>query len=228
MKFTVLLLTLFSLVNASAQYAIVADTDSFTNIRSGAGKQYPVLDSLKNGSIVFLYEAEGNWCPIDYGFENKKFKSGWIYISKTKPLDAFTPIPALVSNDSVLIYQWDSCKMTITERNFKPAKHKFKYLLQEDGDSSVINIDGKQFWGTDGYMPETEYGKCQLKTGKKIVNLPIVTLYNPNLDLTNLYIDRSSNTLYLVAYNSDGAGGYAVLWVMKNGNLINQCITYGF
>lgn len=215
-------------LSGSAQFAIVADTDSFTNVRSGPGKHYPIQDSLKNGDVVFLFDAEDNWTMVDYGFDGKEFKSGYIYTSRTKLIEKFSPIPAVVSNSTDLIYQWDSCKLHITEASFNPKKHKFKYQAQQYGDSTILQIDGKEFWGTDGYMPKSEYGKCQLKISKKTVNLPAETLYNPNFHLTNLYVDRMSNTLYLVAYNGDGAGGYAVLWVIKDDKLINQCVTYGF
>lgn len=228
MKSVILIFCCLICFSGSAQFAIVADTDSFTNIRSGPGKQYPVKDSLKNGDVVFLFDAEGNWTIVDYGFESKKFKSGYIYSSRTKPIDEFTPISATVSNDSVLIYQWDSCKLHITERSFKPKKHKIKFEVQEYGDSNIILIDGKEFWGTDGYMPREEYSKCQLKIGKKTVNLPTVTLYNPNFHLTSLFIDRTTDTLYLTAFNGDGAGGYAVLWVIQKGVLKQQIVTYGF
>lgn len=228
MKSVILIFSFLICFSGSAQFAIVADTDSFTNVRNGPGKHYPVQDSLKNGDVVFLFESEGNWWPIDYGFENKIFKTGYIYTSKTKSIELFTPIPARVSNDSVLIYQWDSCKLLITERSFKPKKHKFKYQVLEGGDSILQFIDGKHYWGSDGDMPRKEYAKCQLKIGKKIVNLPTSTLYNPNFHLTNLYIDRATETLYLTAFNSDGAGGYAVLWVIQKGVLKQQIVTYGF
>lgn len=228
MKSLILIFSCLICISGSAQFAIVADVDSFTNVRSGPGKHYPVQDSLKNGDVVFLFESEGNWWPIDYGFENKTFKGAYIYASRTKPIDKFTPIPARVSNDSVLIYQWDSCKLLITERSFKPKKHKFKYQVLEGGDSILQFIDGKPYWGSDGYLPSEEYGKCQLKIGKKTVNLPTSTLYNPNFHLTNLYIDRITDTLYLVAYNSDGAGGYAALWVIQKGVLKQQFVTYSF
>lgn len=228
MKSLILIFSCLVCTSAAAQFAIVSDDDSFTNIRSGPGKHFPVQDSLRNGDVVFLFESDGNWWTIDYGFESKTFKSGYIHTSRVKTIDNFTAIPADVSNDSVLVYQWDSCKLHLTEHRFQALKHKYKYLVLEGGDSVIQYIDGKPYWGSDGYLPSKEYRKCQLRIGKKVVSLPTTNLYNPNFHLTNLYVDRMSNTLYLVAFNGDGAGGYAVLWVIKDHKLINQCVTYGF
>ena len=200
-------------------------------MRNGPGKDSAIVDSLKNGDVVYMYEGENNWMIVDYALNKdglKSFKSGYIHRSRIKLLESFTEIPSAKLNDSVLVFQWDTCRLQITEKPFKSKNHQLAYLQLENGDSIVNRIDGKEFWGTDGDIPKSQYGKCQLKLGKQELNLPIKTLYNPNLHLTQLYIDRSSNTLYLSAFNSDGAGGYVVLWEIRNGTFYQQFVAYGF
>jgi hypothetical protein len=216
---------------AFAQFAIVVDKDSFVNVRSGPGKDSAIVDSLKNGDVIYMFEGENNWMIVDYELNTngfKSFKSGYIHRSRVKLVESFTEIPGAKLNDSLLVFQWDTCRLQITEKSFKSKKHHLTYLQLEGGDYIVNKIDGKEFWGTDGDIPKSQYGKCQLKLGKQMLNLPTQTLYNPNLYLTRLYIDRSSITLYLSAFNSDGAGGYVVLWVIKNGQFKQQFVDYGF
>lgn len=214
-----------------AQFAIVDDPDGFVYVRSGAGKNFPVIDTLKNRDLIYQYEDESSWMNIDYQLsadKAKTFKSGFVHSSRLKLVESFTEIPRTQINDSLIQFKWDTCQLIIKEKYFNPRKHRFSYFKLEGQDSVISKIDGLDPWGTDGDMPKTQYGKCQLSLGKKLLDLPVKTLYNPNLHLTNLYIDRTSNTLYLSAFNSDGAGGYVVLWELRNGTFYQQFIAYGF
>ena len=216
---------------ASAQFGVLIDKDSFINVRGGPGKDSAIVDSLKNGDVVYMFEGENNWMIVDYELNInglKSFKTGYIHRSRIKLIESFTEIPSAKLNDSVLLLKWDTCQLQITEKAFKSEKHRLTYLHLVGEDSIVNRIDGNEFWGTDGDIPHSQYSKCQLKMGKKVLNLPSKTLYNPNLHHTTLYIDRATNTLYLSALNSDGAGGYVVLWLIKNGQFCQQFVDYGF
>ena len=231
MKFTLLCFLIVFSSSLSAQFAVVDDPDGFVYVRSGAGKNFPVIDTLKNRDLVYQYEDESSWMNIDYRLSADKakfFKSGFVHSSRLKLVETFTEIPRTQINDTLIKFKWDSCQLIIKEKYFNPGKHSFTYYKYEDHDSVISKIDGSNYWGTDGDMPQSQYGKCQLTLGKKVLDLPVKTLYNPNLHLTSLYIDRATNTLYLSAFNSDGAGGYVVLWELRNETFYQQFIAYGF
>lgn len=231
MKFTLFCFLIVFSSSLSAQFAVVDDSDGFVYVRSGAGKNFPVIDSLKNRDVVYQYEGESSWVNIDYQLSAdraKSFKSGYVHSSRIKLVQTFTEIPRNQINDTLIKFKWDSCQLIINEQYFNPKKHRFTYHKYEDQDSVISKIDGRDIWGTDGDLPQTQYGKCQLKLGKKVIDLPSASLFNPNLHLTSLFIDRFTNTLYLSAFNSDGAGGYVVLWEIRNGTFYQQFIAYGF
>jgi hypothetical protein len=89
-------------------------------------------------------------------------------------------------------------------------------------------INGKEIWGTDGNVPKKQYGQFTLILGKDKIHLPIDNLFEPNLDSTKLNIDKNSRTIYISASNSDGAGGYEVLWIIENGTFKQRITTFGF
>lgn len=89
-------------------------------------------------------------------------------------------------------------------------------------------INGDEIWGTDGDVPRMQYGKAILHIGSNKVDLPIDNLFEPNLDFTSVYIDKKNNIIYVSALNSDGAGGYAVLWIIENGKFKQRITTIPF
>ena len=89
-------------------------------------------------------------------------------------------------------------------------------------------INGKEIWGTDGNIPKNQYGQITLTFGKEIIHLPIDNLFEPNLDNIKVNIDSKNKTIYISTMNSDGAGGYVVLWIIENGIFKQQITTIPF
>ena len=51
------------------KYEVCVDDDSWLNVRSGAGKDYPAIWKLYNGDVVPIFEIEDGWGRIDdYGW----------------------------------------------------------------------------------------------------------------------------------------------------------------
>ena len=53
-------------------------------------------------------------------------------------------------------------------------------------------------------------------------------LYEPNFEYTRVNYDVKNRTLYIQSLNSDGAGGYAVIWIIENGVFKKKVISRGF
>jgi hypothetical protein len=212
---------------AYAQFAIVRDKDGFVNVRQAADVNSKVLDKLSNETIIFCFpeEAKGEWLPVDYAIENQTLP-GFIHKSRVVFIDSLRAFHTTKLNDSLFSLKMDSIEIQVKTARFKSKEHKIKY----DG-NYVQTINNKTPWGTDGNLPKQAYKSIQFFVGKKSFLVPknqLADLFEPNLIYTSACIDPYTNKLYLYAMNSDAAGGYAVIWVFKNGKFISRGIYMPF
>ncbi|MBZ4664876.1 SH3 domain-containing protein [Mahella sp.] len=63
------------------------------NVRSGAGTQYKVVGSLKNGTKVEVLGKSGSWYKIKYGGITGYVSGQYLVVSGTSPAPAPTPAP---------------------------------------------------------------------------------------------------------------------------------------
>lgn len=229
MKKTIFSLLILFSVNAYSQtpFAIITDKDGYTNVRSGAGKGNKISDTLHNNHLIYCLEDKGNWTNIFYPRGSNEEK-GWVYNDRYTPLSKLPPVPAVNKTSSSLNLIKDSIQISVTIKKFQKEKHVIKYI---QGGSLTELIDNKTIWGTDGEMPQTEYQAITIKTGQSFISLPqsaLAGLYQPSLNHTQAHWDKKQHILYLHSLNSDGAGGYAVIWKIENGIYKERFVTHGF
>lgn len=53
-------------------------------------------------------------------------------------------------------------------------------------------------------------------------------LFEPSLYNTKINYDKKNNILYITSSNSDGAGGYEIVWVIEKGKYKERKIAFGF
>ncbi|MBX7154440.1 MAG: hypothetical protein U0Y96_02770 [Candidatus Kapaibacterium sp.] len=201
------------------QFAIVTDKDGFANVRSSAKITNNITDKLNNGEIVYCLERNNDWLTIDYTTSNEQ-KSGYIHKSRVMFIHEYEKIPRHVLNFRSITFRKDSISCLITKTRFITYNNKLQYSKRIPDNNEyryLEKINGKEIWGTDGGIPKYQYGKVELRFGETTIQLPIANLFEPNLDVTSIYIDKPNNSVYITAENSDGAGAYAVLWVVKDG-----------
>ncbi|MBC5775485.1 hypothetical protein H8S95_15515 [Pontibacter sp. KCTC 32443] len=229
MKTVLIILTCLFYQSAFAQFAIISDKDGFVNIRSSPKDGNNISGKLLNGEVVFCFKGGNTWLPIDYDLSREN-KSGYIHKTRLRFIQNFTKVPCQVLTDSNAIFKTDSLTIRITKVPFNPKNNKLQF---HKGDSSnnetsyLEKVNGKEIWGTDGNIPKKQYGQILLQLGKDKIYLPVENLYEPNLDYTSVTID-SNKTIYLSALNSDGAGGYAVLWIIEKGRFKKRITTIPF
>ena len=203
---------------ASGQFAVVYDTDGFVFVRREAKKGNNIVDTLKNGQVVWCWQPTANWHNIECKRKGVALK-GYVYKNRLKFLDSFDTIPAKVLLQNKLVLGKDSIKVTITTTSFDPTQYKLGFV-KGAASKYISTINGKPFLGTDGEIPKRMYQCIEITVGKRQITLgkaEIEYMFEPNLGLTACYWDKENNILYLTADNSDGAGGYAVLWVIEKG-----------
>ena len=213
------------------QFGIIADKDGFVNVRSSPNFATNIIDTLTNGQIVFCLDKEGEWLPTDYHLNGQESQNGYIHKSRVKLISDFDKIPFKNLSDSVVKFRIDTIELIVIKTKFNPKKNKLQYHKEDSSISETSwleKINGKEIWGTDGNVPEYQYGQITLSIGKNKINLPMDNLYEPNFASTTVNFDKKNNTIYISAMNSDGAGGYAVLWIIENGRFKKRITTVPF
>ena len=92
-------------------------------------------------------------------------------------------------------------------------------------------IDDLSPLGTDGEIPKREYKSIEVEINKEKVEIPASTLknlYEPTLWNSKANYDEVNDILYIHTSNSDGAGGYEVIWVVEKKKYKTRIEAYGF
>ena len=213
---------------AFSQFAFIADKDGQANIRTTAAIADNIEDSLQNGHLVYCMESDGNWVNIDY-VKNGASLNGYIYRNRLIMVEQYEKISQLTSQPHQIGFGKDSLSITIRSQPFQRAKNKLFYSIEYPGIVELIN--GKLPFGTDGNMPTTTYQSIEVQSGARIAIVPaseFADLFEPNLNKTKVNYNRRQDILYIHAMNSDGAGGYLVIWRFVKGEYKDRFVAYGF
>jgi len=226
MKHLLTLLLLFCFSNLFGQFALVHDKDSFVNVRSGRNNK--VVDQLTNGSLIYCFENKDNWTVIDYE-KNGKTCHGYIYKNRYQFIFSFTEFSVSDKSTNSITLKKDSIEISLSQSKFDPKKHTFKYY--KDNTSQLELIDNKPYWGKDGGIPDTQYENISIKIRQKTIMLPkgaLEGLYQPSFHKVTVNYDGANDIIYIQSMNSDGAGGYEVIWKIEKGIYKDRLIAYGF
>lgn len=210
-------------IEATAQFAIVSDPDGYANLRSNADKHAAIIDTLGNGRLVFCLERTANWMNIDY--LKSLERTGYVYHDRLEMIGSYRRIAVMRPGDHGTAR--DSISVSVADRPFVAKNHKLRF----DADRVLLKIDGRDYWGQDGGVPVREYAELRVYFGKTLVSLPAAALqglYEPNLEQTEAFYDAAHRILYIQSLNSDGAGGYFVVWRIVDGRYTDRLVTTGF
>ncbi len=238
------------LTSTQAQLAIINDPDGFVNVRKGKGANTEIVDKLYENQI-FSYDSESikdlwvkvlfeNTCFTDYTTGNiKKVGSapyapteGYIYSNRFIPIENLPHIDKAINHRQVsinkVIIKNDSLLLTLTTKAFIVKEHKItKSGSCSNCDAGIAKIDGRQFYGTDENMPHNELSGISLKIHGQVVDIPPYSyndLFEPNINSMNVYFDKKGNIYLYMSQNSDGAGSYSAVWLIKNRKLVSRYI----
>lgn len=154
--------------------------------------------------------------------EDKQFMSGLVHRSRLKWLSSFSALSLEQQTKPPLAYQTFSGHGFVVEIVTAPfdfAKNKAKFATSKTTQGFIEKYQGQEIWGTDGMAPNEHYQKISISRNQEVITLPAAAyanLFQPNPSTHGAYFDAKNNTLYLTAENGDGAGSYAVVWIIKN------------
>jgi hypothetical protein len=210
------------------QFGIIYDKDAVCNVRSSPQKGDNIIDRLKNGHLLYCFETNNNWTNIDYS-KNQKRLNGQVYKDRIILVSAYQSIPVLTKGKLNIVLKKDSIKIIVTEQKFEKKQHKLSFFKEYK--DQLEFIDNKNYWGTDGGIPKTEYQAIEVFIGTRKINLPkkaLENLYEISLLNTQVNYDKANDILYIQSMNSDGAGSYEVIWKVEKGIYKDRLIAYGF
>ena len=229
------LILLIFLLNFAVSYcqgfdfAVVDSKDGFVNVRSSASKNDKnIVEKVQNGFVVAVFGVDGNWLEIDYEINGKE-RSGFIYKSGVANISSFKKIPKSKVLKGKVIFSDGEIEVAISISDFDKKLHRYKY--HAGNSKQLVQIDDKEIFGTDGDFPKIEYRSISINVGSKETAIPkeqLQNLYEPNFEHTRVNYDVKNKTLYIQSLNSDGAGGYAVIWIIENGVFKKRIISRGF
>lgn len=228
MKLTFTLFLLFIFNFCFAQFGIINDFDGFVNVRSSPENAVNIIDKLANDFVVYAYESQGNWINIDYK-KNGVSLNGYIYKNRIKYISDFTAIPLNSNSNGKAILKNKNFKIEITETTFIKENHKLTYHNNQK--SQLDKIDGLQLFGKDGDVPTRQYKSITVEFKEVKIKLPpeaLQNLFEPSLFNSIANYDAAKNVLYISSSNSDGAGGYEIVWIIENFKYKGRVEAYNF
>jgi len=206
-------------------YAVIKDTDGYVNVRNKPNNKASIIGKIHNYSIFNCEHNSSDWWKIIQTYENDRstWLEGYINKSRVELLTRWKTIKSRnVYNDSCS-FKTDSLIVIIKNATFKPQKHRLSFHPTQH---YLSKIDGKRFWGTDGEVPRKKI--ISVKIAKNGVPIIIPSgafndLYEPTLKTLSV-CKGFDNTFYILMVNSDGAGSYTIIWIIKENKYYSRYI----
>jgi hypothetical protein len=221
----------FQSIDDDLVYAVIKDTDGYVNVRHDPSVNAPILGKIYNYS-VFNCEPNGTnwWKVLQMGTENgSSLLEGYIYKDKVSLLKNWKTVIIKKGFADSAVFKNDSLTIIVKKRVFRFKQHKLFYHKgnpNENTASYLEKIDGKRFWGTDGEIPRNVISSIKLIDNRAPIVIPeeaFKDLYEPNLQTLSFCSD-AQNIFYVRMNNSDGAGAYTIIWVIKDNKYLKRYI----
>lgn len=234
MKTTALLLFLSLSLPAYADFAQVIDSDGYANIRSQPSPNAKIVGKVPDGAIVALSydEEDDGWRLINYPTPQGRTISGVIHYSRLKPIHTYPELPS-ASSGNQFACSAGPYRLTVNTGAFDFLRHRrnFTEIYNKEYDFyTFTHYKGKPAIGTDGMQPDLTYRSIVLngKQGRSAVpEADFENLFQPNAQYHSCFYNRKTDTIYLFARNSDGAGSYNALFIFTKGRYIKRLIDDG-
>lgn len=191
---------------------VVEDADGYTNLRTGADLDAKIVGKVLSGGPVFVDpQPKNGFHAVSLDLEDN-LSDRYIHGSRLKPVSGWKAFGPEASSGRL---KHQGFEAVVTD----PAFVASEYQVTRNADGVVL-VNGKFPWGQDGAQPQRVLKLAVTIDGKKI-ELPAAAtdnLFEPNFETLVLLTpgDPSEHAILMMA-NSDGAGGYYVVWAFEKG-----------
>ncbi len=235
--------------SAKGQLYVINDPDGYTNVREGKGTNTKIVGRLFADDVFLCSPGDkgDQWSSIYYNPEAEGMGAaekayylrqigwskgalyihGYVYTNRMVQVDALPHIGAgdgaRVRKENELVVRNDSVRVVLTMAPFLAKGH----VITKDESGNVLKIDGREPNGTDGGLPRTKLTGLVLTLNGQAVAIPASVysdIYEPGLKSFNVYFDKKGRIYLYMPDNSDGAGAYYVVWVVKEGKYLKRYI----
>ncbi len=203
--------------NDDMVYAVIKDSDSYINVRSAPNNHSPILGKIYKYHVFSCESDKTNWWKalhIEYDANHKSsWLEGYIHKSRVTLLSTWVTIKRENIFADSCVFKNNGLSIVVKKTAFQPKKHKVVKKSQD-----LLFIDGKGFWGTDGEIPKESISKLTIKKNGKSIIIPgnaFDDLYEPHFKTLSI-CNGPENTWFIKMTNSDGAGGYDIIWIFKD------------
>lgn len=228
----ILLSLIYTTIHAQ-EFAVIKDKDGFVNVRKEKNKTSPVVGKLYSLEAFTCMPDQSDWWHIWYARDaetgNPSYIEGFVHKSRIVVLNNHATVnPKNVYADSAVL-NVHGLIVIIKKQAFRAKNNKLQYSKAQPRENIgriLQKINGKNFWGTDGDIPKEVITDISVAKNKEPIVIPrnaFNDLYQPNLKTLSVYFGPE-NTLYIFMQNSDGAGSYAIFWIIKNNKFYKRYI----
>ncbi|TRZ45119.1 hypothetical protein [Robertkochia solimangrovi] len=201
------------------QVAIINDPDGWTNVREAPDGKSEVIHRIYENEVFWydpeLSEIQQDWIPIyipknkfSFGNSMSNVINGFIHKSRILPLDS---LKSYSGND--FSFEYEIVDFDSTNR-----------IIDKQDEIWVTFIDGRPVHGTDGNLPKTQVKNIEVKINSKSIKVHQL-FYSDIFECDNTFDTfKIGDTYFVYQSNSDGAGGYEIVWVFTKDGLIQRLV----
>jgi len=209
-----------------ATLRVVEDPDGQSNLRAEPTLKAKVVGQVPSGSVVAVDTPnKGEWAKLSYGDLGNTPR--YIHTSRLKKLNAWKQIAVSdSSNDNLGVLKHAGIDVRVMATPFVAADHKITRDKQ-----GMHLVDGKSPWGQDGGIPKLSLSLAVTQNGDPVAIPKVATqnLFEPNMDsLVLLTPSNAGDHAVVLMMNSDGAGGYCVVWAFQKGSYRGRAVFHPF
>jgi len=214
----------FSIDQEKSSYAIIKDTDGYVNVRATPNINSAIVGRISKYQIFLCEPNSTNWWKVEqikYNRKTEYFLDGYLYKNRISLITDFESVKEESTLGNSYELRTSAFLIRLSKKKFNPKEHKLTYSKADPSQntaSGLIKIDGKRFWGEDETIPKESISNLKIIHNNTSILVPdsaFKDLYEPRLNTISISAGPD-NTFYLLMTNSDGAGGYTVIWIFKD------------
>lgn len=236
MKSIGLLVLLLVCSTSYGQLFALVDKDGYVNVRETGDNKASIVRQLTSGDLVFVfdenYDKKADWQNVSFSDE-RIGEGGFVHNSRLKALTSFDKLPLSKASFTNVTLEGKGIKveMNIDEVDFEENKRDFiPQYKTGDGAYNLVGYKEQGAWGIEGLHKLSHYTSIMVSKYGNTIELPVTSfenMFNPSLK-PHCVFDRENDTIYIYAYNGDGAGAYIVAWIIKGDTYIGRFVTRPF
>ena len=227
-RFLIFGIASFSLPYTKAQegYCIINDKDGYVNVRDKPSLTGKILRRISEDDIFYSVCNNDDWCSVYTVNDINEWSEGFIHKNRIALLSSLPKINTFIYGlkENQLKAKNDTLLFRIELAPFDSSKHRIQRGSGENG--RMEKIDDAYPFGCFDRLPFLEIKFLQLIIHDEIIEFPknqISDFYEVALERMSLYSDKKGR-LFIFSSNSDGAGGYEAVWIIKNGKYLRRKI----